>query len=730
MITVHRKVLEEIIADLISTNDFRMLVQKYSYEKVFYYYLFKDIARGSDSPNYKIFQKVVKKKRVSEGFVIDQAKSILRYLSPDDRPDLVEYYETLGVTKDSTEEEIRNKWLELMKTHHPDKVGDVELETVKKINEAYEELRNSQKQLDFHSRHLPDIPIIVTEGSFRKNITYAVPFLLVVIVSLVYLSSSLTIFKSDNENEEIAALLETSSPNLTDSQDEITEQIISDRQDEPVLNPPEMAVQAEKNAIDLSKTFADLKEQGDLASFSKAGNIELVVKAEKNIVDPSKTLAELKKQADEDSFIKVEDILTTDNIAQKLETVERSDETQIASSNIIGSDQENEKNTSVQPTQYVVKSGDSLWTISRRFDITPQELLEFNTLASNELDIGDKLLIPAQRAELHDSTQKPPQEKRAEEIKKDQKAQFAALEEKTEDKKTVGTPTDSPPDQKNTKTSAGSNKNEYVVKSGDSIWTISRKFKITTEQLLAFNNLSDDNLDIGDKLLIPTNEDRVIISKSDPSQSKKILKDKVAKTESNKGESPETNQSRPVQPGKSVDKKIAGKLKGQPAYETPTNVEKAKELGKELKPVPDKPITARTTEVNKTKNTEPSVGADKASLHKFVSDYVTAYRNRNISRIKSLFAPDGLENGVEVSKVIRKYEENFSSVDLKKYEMNVRNIELDGQNGFVTGDFNITYAHRGKADVKSSRGSITWSVDWNNKGWEIKELNYKIVSTD
>ncbi|QSR87917.1 LysM peptidoglycan-binding domain-containing protein [Methylacidiphilum caldifontis] len=44
---------------------------------------------------------------------------------------------------------------------------------------------------------------------------------------------------------------------------------------------------------------------------------------------------------------------------------------------------------------------------------------------------------------------------------------------------------------------------KYVVKKGDSLWKISRKYKVTVEALMAINELKDDRLKPGQELIIP-----------------------------------------------------------------------------------------------------------------------------------------------------------------------------------------------------------------------------------
>ncbi len=48
---------------------------------------------------------------------------------------------------------------------------------------------------------------------------------------------------------------------------------------------------------------------------------------------------------------------------------------------------------STQQTWYVVKNGDSLWKISKKFQITAQDLRQWNNLDNNKLQTGNKLIV-------------------------------------------------------------------------------------------------------------------------------------------------------------------------------------------------------------------------------------------------------------------------------------------------------------------------------------------------
>jgi DnaJ-class molecular chaperone len=78
-----------------------------------------------------------------------------------------EYYETLGVTHQSTQDEIRKAYRRLSLIHHPDKNGGNNDDTFQKINEAYETLGDPQKrrmyelsgQTPFGNAHVMEVPI-------------------------------------------------------------------------------------------------------------------------------------------------------------------------------------------------------------------------------------------------------------------------------------------------------------------------------------------------------------------------------------------------------------------------------------------------------------------------------------------------------------------------------------------------------------------------------------------
>ena len=96
---------------------------------------------------------------------------------------------------------------------------------------------------------------------------------------------------------------------------------------------------------------------------------------------------------------------------------------------------------------YRVKSGDTLWSIARKFGVTVNQIKEVNNLSDNSLSIGKLLYIPTKETET---------------IEKD----------------------------------------VYTVKNGDTLYSIARKYNLTVDELKNLNNLANNTLSIGQKLYV------------------------------------------------------------------------------------------------------------------------------------------------------------------------------------------------------------------------------------
>ena len=97
-------------------------------------------------------------------------------------------------------------------------------------------------------------------------------------------------------------------------------------------------------------------------------------------------------------------------------------------------------------TTYTVEKGDSLYQIAKKFGTTTDAIINLNNLKNNILTIGQKLKIP--------------------------------------------------------ESNQNNNKITYTVKKGDSLYQIAKKFNTTVDSIIKKNNLKNNNLNIGQKLII------------------------------------------------------------------------------------------------------------------------------------------------------------------------------------------------------------------------------------
>lgn len=100
---------------------------------------------------------------------------------------------------------------------------------------------------------------------------------------------------------------------------------------------------------------------------------------------------------------------------------------------------------------YIVKKGDNLYSIARKYNVTIDEIKRINNLYNNNLSIGQQIKIPQ-------------------------------------------------------------NNNYYIVKNGDTLYSISRKYNVSVDNIKKTNKLLNNNIYIGQKILIP-NEDNIITYK-------------------------------------------------------------------------------------------------------------------------------------------------------------------------------------------------------------------------
>ncbi len=162
---------------------------------------------------------------------------------------------------------------------------------------------------------------------------------------------------------------------------------------------------------------------------------------------------------------------------------------------------------SIPPTSsntYVVKSGDSLWSIANRYNTTVSNIKRLNNLTSDNLTIGQVLLVPSQSVNGSNNTYI---------VKSGDSLWNIANRYNTtvdEIKKANGLTSNTLsigqvltiPNSLNTNSTV-SGLGTYVVKSGDTLWNIANKLDTNINEIKRLNNLSSDILNIGQVLKIP-----------------------------------------------------------------------------------------------------------------------------------------------------------------------------------------------------------------------------------
>lgn len=156
---------------------------------------------------------------------------------------------------------------------------------------------------------------------------------------------------------------------------------------------------------------------------------------------------------------------------------------------------------------YVVQKGDSLYSIANKLGTTVSELKKENNLTSNTLQIGEVLRIPTK--EIYEG------EENVYIVKKGDTLYSVAMANNTtvDELKKANNLTSNIlstgqllklPSDKVSDVEKEENTISYTVQKGDSLYSIARKYSTTIDKIKDLNNLTTNLLSIGQVLLIPT----------------------------------------------------------------------------------------------------------------------------------------------------------------------------------------------------------------------------------
>ena len=159
---------------------------------------------------------------------------------------------------------------------------------------------------------------------------------------------------------------------------------------------------------------------------------------------------------------------------------------------------------------YTVKSGDSLWSIANKYNTSVSELKSLNNLNSNNLQVGQILILPGEQSNNEDNTYTVKSGDSLWSIANKYNtsvSELKSLNNLSSDVLQIGQVLKLP--------SNNLTGNTYTVKFGDSLWSIANKYNTSVNELKSLNNLSSDILQIGQVLKLPSNNKLYIVKSGD-----------------------------------------------------------------------------------------------------------------------------------------------------------------------------------------------------------------------
>ena len=164
---------------------------------------------------------------------------------------------------------------------------------------------------------------------------------------------------------------------------------------------------------------------------------------------------------------------------------------------------------------YVVKKGDTLWSIARKNNISVDELKKLNNLTSNSLSLNQVLKLPTSNNDLSTTYTV----KSGDTLYKIANQfglsvnELKSINNLSTNNLSIGQVLKVKKDTNNDNTTSDKS-STYTVKSGDTLYSISRKLNVSVDEIKRANNLTNNLLTVGQILQIPTDTTKVYTVKS------------------------------------------------------------------------------------------------------------------------------------------------------------------------------------------------------------------------
>ena len=155
-------------------------------------------------------------------------------------------------------------------------------------------------------------------------------------------------------------------------------------------------------------------------------------------------------------------------------------------------------------TTHTVKKGDTLYSIAKQYNTTVDQIKQLNNLTSNTLTIGEILKLPTKQSTTTNKyiIQKGDTLYSIAKQNNTTVDQIKQLNNLTSNTLTIGNILLLP----STELIQITTPKTYIIKKGDTLYSIAKQNNTTVDQIKQLNNLTTNNLTIGQSLQIPTTE--------------------------------------------------------------------------------------------------------------------------------------------------------------------------------------------------------------------------------